>query len=458
MAENRRNRPEYSDDAYTPKPNEPSDPLAELARLIGQSDPFTDTQRPERKPLDSLRAGDRPAPDSRAAPEWLSRPSSTPAHDDYDAQPAPRYADPEPRYQDDDRDDGAVHQDHASYTASGYPDEPQAAPAQAYQADNRYRVAPPPPVDYDDDGYYAEDGHMPPQGEESYAAPARRRGGLITIAAVVGLAVIGTAGAFAYRSFTNGSPSSANPPVIKADPSPAKIVPPTATAAADAQNKPFQDRIGGATAERVVPREEQPVSLPVPPRPTVAAPQTAFAPSPGASNAAPLVAPPAATNPSTNEPKRVRTMTIRQDNVATADPGSVAPQQAPAAAPTRGIAVGNAKQQSGPMAIAPPPDAAPSARSKVAARTPPAQAAGGAYVVQVSAQKTEDEAKASYQSLQQKYPGVLGGREASIRRADLGDKGVYYRAQVGPFASAEAATSFCTNLKNAGGQCIVQKN
>jgi len=109
------------------------------------------------------------------------------------------------------------------------------------------------------------------------------------------------------------------------------------------------------------------------------------------------------------------------------------------------------------MAIAPQSD--PSSRTKVAARTPPAQAAGGAYVVQVSAQRSEAEAQSSYQALQAKYPGVLGSRSANIRRVDLGDKGgVYYRAQVGTFASSEQATTFCNSLKDAGGQCIVQKN
>ena len=85
-------------------------------------------------------------------------------------------------------------------------------------------------------------------------------------------------------------------------------------------------------------------------------------------------------------------------------------------------------------------------------------AVGGAYVVQVSAQETEDEARASYQALQQKYPSVLGGRDANIRRADLGEKGVYYRAQIGPFATSDQANSFCGDLKAAGGQCIVQEN
>ena len=99
------------------------------------------------------------------------------------------------------------------------------------------------------------------------------------------------------------------------------------------------------------------------------------------------------------------------------------------------------------------------ARTKTAARTPPAQAAGGAYVVQVSAQKSEAEAQSSYRSLQQKYPTVLGGREANIRRVDLGDKGgIFYRAQVGSFATSEQANTFCGNLKDAGGQCIVQRN
>jgi len=74
------------------------------------------------------------------------------------------------------------------------------------------------------------------------------------------------------------------------------------------------------------------------------------------------------------------------------------------------------------------------------------------------AQKTEDEARASYQALQQKYPSVLGGRDANIRRADLGEKGVYYRAQIGPFATVDQANSFCSDLEAAGAQCVVQKN
>ena len=94
----------------------------------------------------------------------------------------------------------------------------------------------------------------------------------------------------------------------------------------------------------------------------------------------------------------------------------------------------------------------------MAARTPATQVAGGAFVVQVSAQKTEDEARAAYQVLQQKYPCVLGGRDPIIRRAELGQSGTWYRVHVGAFATSEQATTFCNSLKDAGGQCIVQKN
>jgi hypothetical protein len=56
------------------------------------------------------------------------------------------------------------------------------------------------------------------------------------------------------------------------------------------------------------------------------------------------------------------------------------------------------------------------------------------------------------------YPDQLSGRQLIIRRADLGAAGIYYRAVIGPFASAEKATKLCSRLKAAGGDCIIQKN
>jgi hypothetical protein len=168
MAEDTRKRPDFSADYSShPSHDSASDPLAELARLIGQSDPFTDlSKQSPRKPLTAIRNDDRPAP------EWLARPVSQ-DHEEYDAPAQQPYARP--------RHDDAQHDPHApaGYDAENGPAAQAgdyADPAHGYDhypPDDRYRVALP-SGQYDPDSYYAEDGHMPPQGEESVIH--RRRG------------------------------------------------------------------------------------------------------------------------------------------------------------------------------------------------------------------------------------------------------------------------------------------
>jgi len=87
-----------------------------------------------------------------------------------------------------------------------------------------------------------------------------------------------------------------------------------------------------------------------------------------------------------------------------------------------------------------------------------AAAATGGFVVQLSAQKTEGEASASFRAMQAKYPNVLGGQHMLIRKKEVAGKGTFYGAQVGPFADREGAVQVCEQLKSAGGTCIVQKN
>jgi hypothetical protein len=83
---------------------------------------------------------------------------------------------------------------------------------------------------------------------------------------------------------------------------------------------------------------------------------------------------------------------------------------------------------------------------------------GGGYAVQVTSERSESGAQAGFRVLQAKYPDQLGGRQPIIRRVDLGATGTYYRALVGPFASAQKAATFCGGLRAAGGNCIIQKN
>jgi cell division protein FtsN len=128
-------------------------------------------------------------------------------------------------------------------------------------------------------------------------------------------------------------------------------------------------------------------------------------------------------------------------------------------APASAYANTNAPMSLAPQAIqnAPAPhQVATNAPEPIAPSAPSTTSTG--YMVQVSSQRNEADAQASYRVLQGKFPTVLGSRSPTIKRADLGEKGVYYRAMVGPFGSTEEASQFCGSLKSAGGQCVVQRN
>jgi hypothetical protein len=84
------------------------------------------------------------------------------------------------------------------------------------------------------------------------------------------------------------------------------------------------------------------------------------------------------------------------------------------------------------------------------------QDSGGGVLVQVSAQRSEEAAAAAYRGLQQRYPNILGSFQPTIVRADLGERGIYYRVRVGPFRGADAER-LCEDLKAAGGECILAR-
>jgi hypothetical protein len=113
-----------------------------------------------------------------------------------------------------------------------------------------------------------------------------------------------------------------------------------------------------------------------------------------------------------------------------------------------------------------PRDAAPLDLTASRPGTPqpaaPAPATGGsipagAYIVQVSSQRTQDQAQAAFDNLRQRYSGVLGGVTPVIQRADLGDRGTFYRVRI-PASSRDDAISLCERLKSAGGDCFVRRN
>jgi cell division septation protein DedD len=204
--------------------------------------------------------------------------------------------------------------------------------------------------------------------------------------------------------------------------------------------------------------------------------QNANPPSPA--SVAPSAPPPSNSANGTmpnNQPRPIKTFTVRGDQAdagtpAAAVPPAAAAKPAPAAhasartAPAPSAANANASSANAPLSLSPqgaaPAPAAPPTTVATNAPVPiaPSASPSGGYLVQVSSQKNEADAQASYRVLQGKFPGVLGSHSAVIKRADLGEKGVYYRAMVGPFGSPDEASQFCGSLKSAGGQCVVQRN
>jgi hypothetical protein len=465
------------------------DPLAELARLIGQTDQNAIASRaqvPQSKRTNYQEHHQQPSQDQHAhyqdhhaQDQYAHDPHAhhSHAHDQYAHD---QYAEPEPLQPSWMRTAAS-----SSWQQQAAPEAPHAAPEQSHYAHtDDYSDTPAflrtarqhDHSRYDDvlydqnsqnavdpqyaDGHY-QDGYQDqaePNGYPSFYGdaepeePRRKRGGLMTVAAVVMLAFVGTAAAYGYRSFT-GSPRSGEPPVIKAEPGASKIVPPAQTA--DASGK-IVDRIGGNVngngQERVLSREEQPIDINGrnPPRVVFPPPNLSPAPQTTASTQAPQAV--ASNGALGDEPRRVRTYAIRPDQPDAVPQGTPAPR-----APTQARAQAPAPAGNTPVSLAP---AAAPTRTQTAAATPaPAtSAATGGYMVQITSQRSEADAQASYRALQSKYPDVLGSREASIRRADLGEKGIYYRAMVGPFGAPEDAGKFCSSLKSAGGQCVVQRN
>ena len=60
-------------------------------------------------------------------------------------------------------------------------------------------------------------------------------------------------------------------------------------------------------------------------------------------------------------------------------------------------------------------------------------------------------------ALTQKYSSVLGDVQITTKIADLGAKGVTYRAVAGPLGSKQEAMDLCTKIKGVGGDkaCFV---
>ncbi|MDF0516295.1 SPOR domain-containing protein [Bradyrhizobium yuanmingense] len=514
MAERYQDRPFPSDDygrGGDQHGKADSDPLAELARLIGQTDPFAAQSRPPAAPAQSYQDHDYRELDDQqdyaeqapSPPSWMRRanvqPQPAPAPEpDYPVTVSPvhplhRYAAkpaaPEPvvqqpqayqdTYQDQAHQEQAYRQHGEAYQEQSY-QEPYAQPDPSRYDDALYGRLETGKQDYQREPAYPDDpyAYQSDYPEEEVEEPKKQRGGMMTVAAILALAVVGTGAAFAYKTYI-GSPRSGEPPIIKADNTPTKIVPAPTDSAAKVPDR----MVSGDGTEKIVPREEAPVDV----NAKAGGPRVVFPPlnqnanPPSVASVSPSTVPPPSAGPSpsngtlpNNSPRAIRTVAVKGDQTDSAVPQSAAAKPAPAApkpvatpfapaAPRNPPTSANASANQ-PMSLAPQSSPAAEPPQRMAATNPTQIAptsSGGGYIVQVSSQQSEDSAAASYRVLQSKYGSVLGSRSPVIKRVDLTDKGkgVVYRAFAGPYGSAEEATQACNNLKSAGlSACFVQRN
>lgn len=198
-------------------------------------------------------------------------------------------------------------------------------------------------------------------------------------------------------------------PLIRADQHPDKIKPnqPGGMQIPDQNVSIYDEKPGAAPVEKLLPPPEKPL-----PRP---APEPPAAPAPAAASATEAQPTPAASNPAAMPP-----------------PPQVAPAQTPAAA-------------------APPSPARPT-RS---ATTIPARS--GAVQVRLASVRTPEAARSEWARLKRDNADLLGNLSGVAVRTDLGEKGIYYRVEAGPFDSTAAAERVCSELKKRGLGCILAR-
>jgi hypothetical protein len=185
-------------------------------------------------------------------------------------------------------------------------------------------------------------------------------------------------------------------PLIRADDKPVKVKPdqPGGMPVPDQNVSVYDPKPGAAPVEKLLPPPEQPM-----PRPTA---KEAASPTPSAA-------------------------------ASPAHPAPATQQQAAATAAPK----------------APPKPAA----KETPAATPAKSVPAGPVRIQLASLRTPEAAKEEWGRLKREHPELLGRLTAVAVKADLGDKGTWYRVQTQVFDDAATAERLCADLKKQNVGC-----
>ncbi len=84
--------------------------------------------------------------------------------------------------------------------------------------------------------------------------------------------------------------------------------------------------------------------------------------------------------------------------------------------------------------------------------------AAGDYFVQLASVKSDDSARKEWARMQKAHAELLADLVLSVQRADLGDRGIFYRIRTGPFPNRWTAQDMCAQIKAAKLDCLVTRD
>ncbi|MCC7017673.1 MAG: SPOR domain-containing protein [Rhodospirillales bacterium] len=315
------------------------------------------------------------------------------------------------------------------------------------------------PVGYDD------------RGELEVAPPPRRWGRFLFLFVLAVILVGGGAWAWLVHGkrittlLAGGGGDGV--PVVRADPAPFKVRPrdPGGMEVPD-RDKLIYERLQGEGAETRVERLLPPAEDPLRPPRATPAPQVTERLSRTPTEAQVLAAkrPPPALDLSTPAPGREPAPEDSPPTDIETAPVSVSEQSKEGG---RESSVLRGQKPRGPASPpAPPPATETAAAPETAVAPPAAQAAPtekpsavetSGYLIQIAAVREPERAEAEWNRLVRQHPETLRGLKLFVARADLGDKGVFWRLRAGPFPDETAAKNRCAELAKRKVGCLVVK-
>lgn len=289
--------------------------------------------------------------------------------------------------------------------------------------------------------------------------PSGRGGGLSTslmVGVALGALLVAGVGWYAFKGPGGAELPDGQVQTVKADATPYKLKPDNPGGMqVENQDKLVYDRVAKGAApkreENLLPPPEEPKA---PPKAVAKAPEPK-APEPKAPEAK-APEPKAAEKAPEKTPEKTMETIVKEANEA---PRPAAPS-ADAAALAAAVTAATAKPAE-PAVTKPPETKAPEPKQEVAAVAPaapaPAAVPAGAFQVQLVSVPTEEAAQSEWKRISGRHQDLFAALTPAVTKADLGEKGIYYRLRAGPLADKAAADQLCAALAADKIGCIVVK-